>query len=94
MRGLNALMRHLKKTIILVSHINQKATGAAAIGVAKINGSGGVPAAATKLLEFSKLEGEVLQIQEWGSRFTKTPDAPHQIVLDNLRLKDWDGRAR
>lgn len=89
MRALNALMRRLKKTVILVSHINQK--DGSAKGVAKITGSGGIAAACTKLLEFSK-DGRVLQLREWGSRFTFTPEEPHQIMLENLRLKEWNGK--
>lgn len=89
MRQLNGLMRRLKKTIILVSHVNKNAS---AKGVNQIVGSGGIAAAGTKLLEVSKDSG-VLQIQEHGSRFTPTPDEPHHIVLDNLRLQDWNGKV-
>jgi KaiC/GvpD/RAD55 family RecA-like ATPase len=88
MRQLNGLMRRLKKTIILVSHINKNAS---AKGTNQIVGSGGIAAAGTKLLEVSKADG-VLSIQEHGSRFTYTPDEPHHIMLDTLRLKDWDGK--
>lgn len=89
MRQLNGMMRELRKTIILVSHINKQSS---AKGVNQIVGSGGIAAAGTKLLEVAK-DGGVLTIQEHGSRFTFTPDAPHQIQLDNLRMYDWSGSA-
>lgn len=85
MRALNALARRLKKTIIIVSHINMKDTSAK--GVTKVTGSGGIAAASTKLLELTKIDGQ-LWLQEWGSRFTITPDLPHPIRLDNLRMSD------
>jgi RecA-family ATPase len=88
MRTLNGLMRRVKKTIILVSHINKSAS---AKGVNQIVGSGGIAAAGTKLLEVAK-EGGVLSIQEWGSRFTPTPDEPYQIQLNELKLEDWSGQ--
>lgn len=88
MRDLNGLMRRVKKTIVLVSHINKSAN---AKGVNQIVGSGGIAAAGTKLLELSK-DGRHLLIQEHGSRFTFTPEEPHYLVLDNLRLKEWDGK--
>lgn len=87
MRELNGLMRRVKKTIILVSHIG-KATGAAGVGVNKIVGSSGIAAASTKLIELSKDGSGQLWLQEWGSRFTATPDLPHPVRLDNLRLSD------
>lgn len=88
MRDLNGLMRKVKKTIILVSHINKSP---ASKGVNQIVGSGGIAAAGTKLLEVSK-DGRHLAIQEHGSRFTFTPDEPSYVMLDNLRLRDWDGK--
>lgn len=88
MRQLNAMIRRVKKTIILVSHVNKSANSK---GVNQIVGSGGIAAAGTKLLELYK-DGGVLHLQEHGSRFTYTPDDPHQIMLDNLRLQDWNGK--
>jgi KaiC/GvpD/RAD55 family RecA-like ATPase len=84
MQRLNHLMKRMKKTIILVSHINKDSK---AKGVYKIVGSGGIAAAATKILEVSKDEGRMF-IQEHGARFVATPTEPHEIMLNGNKLED------
>lgn len=72
MQKLNQLMKRVKKTIILVSHVNKQA---GARGMAKIVGSGAIAQAATKVIEVSEdkdMEG-VLNIHLRKSRFTAKP---------------------
>lgn len=84
MQRLNHLIKRLKKTIILVSHVNKDSK---AKGVYKIVGSSGIAAAATKILEVFKEDGRMF-IQEHGARFVATPDGPHEIMLDGTQLRD------
>lgn len=85
MQRLNHLMKRMKKTIILVSHVNKDSK---AKGVYKIVGSSGIAAAATKILEVYKDEDKRMFIQEHGARFVATPDGPHEIMLDGMQLRD------
>lgn len=84
MQRLNHLMKRVKKTIILVSHINKSSV---AKGSNRVIGSSGIAAAATKILEVSKTDGRMF-IQEHGARFVRTPEEPHEIMFDNMQLRD------
>lgn len=88
MQRLNHLMKRVKKTIVLVSHINKDSK---AKGTGKIVGSSGIAAAATKILEVYKDEGQ-LYIQEHGARFVSTPDDAYPVKLLQTRLEEADAR--
>lgn len=78
MQKLNQLMKRVKKTIILVSHV---AKGNAK-GMDKIVGSGSIPQSATKVIELYK--GDVrdgVSFYMHKSRFTKTPGFPRDMKL-------------
>lgn len=69
MQKLNQLMKDVKKTIILVSHINKSA---ASKGMSKIVGSGSIAQAGTKVIEISDDSMEdVIRLHLRKSRFTK-----------------------
>lgn len=84
MQKLNHAMKRIKKTIILVSHINKDSK---AKGLYKIVGSSGIAQAATKALEISKEDGR-FYIQMWKSRFTPTPDEPFEIMFEGTNMRD------
>ena len=87
MQKLNQMMKRLKKTIILVSHVN-KAVGSK--GMSKIVGSGSIAQASTKVIE---IEGDkdmgpgALQIWLRKSRFTSRPDHHYGMRLDDGILR-------
>jgi predicted ATP-dependent serine protease len=85
MQKLNQLMKRVKKTIILVSHVN-KANGSK--GMDKIVGSGAIPQAATKVIEISddKLNG-VIRLNLRKSRFTRKADDYWCMKLIDSRLE-------
>jgi KaiC/GvpD/RAD55 family RecA-like ATPase len=78
------LMKRIKKTIILISHINKDTK---AKGLYKIVGSSGIAQAATKALELSKDEGKYY-LMMWKSRFTRTPDEPFEIMFEGTSVRD------
>jgi KaiC/GvpD/RAD55 family RecA-like ATPase len=84
MQKLNHLMKRMKKTIILISHINKDTK---AKGLYKIVGSSGIAQAATKALELSKEDGKYF-IMMWKSRFTRTPDEPFEIMFEGTSVRD------
>lgn len=86
MQKLNQLMKRIKKTIILVSHIN-KAIGIKGMG--KIVGSGAIAQAATKVIEVSDSDMDFcVEIYMRKSRFT--PKKNHNFVM---KLKDGQLRS-
>lgn len=85
MRKLNFLMKKLKKTIILVSHVNKSSQ---AKGMAKIVGSGGIAGAATKILEVT--EGDVsdsVNIYLRKTRFTKKRDHHYTVKIVDGKIE-------
>lgn len=89
MQKLNHLMKRLKKTIIIVSHINKDDK---AKGTNKIVGSSSIAQAATKLIEVNRAsERDQMEVRLWGSRHTRTPDGPMLVKLDRTRLEDVAG---
>jgi predicted ATP-dependent serine protease len=85
MQKLNQLMKRVKKTIILVSHVN-KATGAK--GMDKIVGSGAIAQAATKVIEVTEDKGEfMISLQLRKSRFTAKPKFSLPMAMQDGKLK-------
>lgn len=85
MKKLNFLMKKLKKTIILVSHVNKQNN---AKGMSKIVGSGGIAGAATKILEVT--EGDVsdsVNIYLRKTRFTKKRDHHYTVKLIDGKIE-------
>lgn len=86
MRDLNVLIRKLKKTIILISHVNKDPR---AKGVDKIIGSSSIAHGATKLIEVQRGgEPSTVEVRMWKSRFTKTPDWSELYKLRGARLEE------
>lgn len=83
MQQLNQLMKRVKKTIILVSHVG-KAKGQ---GMDKVVGSSAIVQAATKVIEVDK-SGKELSLRLWKSRFTHTPAYGHAMSLEGTKLKE------
>lgn len=87
MQKLNQLMKRIKKTIILVSHVN-KAAGVK--GMAKIVGSGAIAQAGTKVIEVQEDEDMgvgALRIWLRKSRFTERPKNHYSMRLRNGKLE-------
>lgn len=85
MQKLNQLMKRVKKTIILVSHVN-KANGSK--GMDKIVGSGSIAQAATKVIEVKDDRAvDTIQINMRKSRFTKKPESWWCMKLVHSRLE-------
>jgi len=86
MRKLNFLMKRVKKTIILVSHVN-KANGAK--GMNQIVGSGAIAQAATKVIEVSETKNmaDCINLELRKSRFTKKPGFPYSMKMVDSRLE-------
>jgi predicted ATP-dependent serine protease len=85
MRKLNFLMKRIKKTIILVSHVN-KANNVKGMG--KIVGSGGIAGAATKILEVT--EGDLsdsVNIYLRKTRFTKKRNFHYTMKLVDGKME-------
>lgn len=82
MQKLNQLMKKIKKTIILVSHVNKQA---GAKGMAKIVGSGAIAQAGTKVIEVSEDPdmAKVLNLRLHKSRFTEKPGHHYCMRLKN-----------
>lgn len=83
MQQLNQLMKRMKKTIILVSHVS-KGKG---VGLDKVVGSSAIAQAATKAIEIDKKDKEI-HIRMWKSRFSHTPSWPHKMILSGTKLKE------
>lgn len=85
MQQLNQLMKRVKKTIILVSHIN-KAHGAK--GMNQIVGSGAIAQASTKVIEIAEDDmDDVLQLNLRKSRFTKKPGFEYLMKMVDSKLE-------
>lgn len=85
MQKLNQLMKRVKKTIILISHVN-KAHGAK--GMNKIVGSGSIAQAGTKVIEVSEGEGEDgLHLFLRKTRFTKKRTYEYHMLLLDGQLR-------
>lgn len=84
MQALNEVVKRLKKTIILVSHIN-KGMGK---GMDKVQGSGALAQAGTKVIEVTKDEdsGDTV-IRMRKSRFTPTPNFGYHMKLNGSKLE-------
>ena len=83
MQKLNQLMKRIKKTIILVSHVNKAVQ---AKGMGKIVGSGAIAQAGTKVIEVAEdtdMGAGALRVQMRKSRFTAKPE-----TYWAMRLKD------
>lgn len=86
MQKLNQLMKRVKKTIILVSHVN-KANGAR--GMDKVVGSGAIVQASTKVIEVKKDSvPDTIQLNMRKSRFTKSPDTFWCMTMIDSRLRE------
>lgn len=87
MQKLNQLMKRVKKTVILISHVN-KATGAK--GMDRIVGSGSIAQAATKVLEIAetKVKKSSLELHMRKSRFTPRPDYPFELTMKEGKITD------
>lgn len=86
MQKLNQLMKRVKKTIILVSHVNK--TGGAK-GMNQVVGSGAIVQAATKVIEVKQdSAADTIQLNMRKSRFTKNPGFHWCMTLINSRLGD------
>lgn len=85
MQKLNQLMKEVKKTIILVSHVNKSH---ASKGMGKIVGSGSIAQAGTKVIEISDDPMEdVLRLQMRKSRFTKRREYYYAMKLIDGELR-------
>jgi predicted ATP-dependent serine protease len=80
-RRINYLMRKLKKTIIMVSHVNKNS---AAKGMDKIVGSAGIAGSATKTIEIKqdKHDHNIMLAHFHKSRFTSTPGHDRAFSFD------------
>lgn len=83
MQKLNQMMKRVKKTLILVSHVN-KASGMK--GMDKVMGSGAIAQAATKVIEVKRKDGDV-ELWMRKSRFTRTPEYPHVMRFKGTVLE-------
>lgn len=84
MQKLNQMMKRVKKTIILVSHVN-KANGAK--GMDKVVGSGAIVQAATKVIEIKEDSvDDTIQLNMRKSRFTRKPGFHWCMTLIDSRL--------
>lgn len=84
MQKLNQLMKKVKKTIILVSHVN-KGVGK---GMDKIVGSGAIAQASTKVIEVTESDledGILLHLRK--SRFTKKPGFPYNMKIRQSKME-------
>jgi RecA-family ATPase len=78
-------MKKLKKTIILVSHVN-KASGMK--GMDKIVGSGAIAQASTKVIEIKEDDTtDVIQFHLRKSRFTKRPNYYYCMQFKGTKLE-------
>lgn len=85
MQKLNQLMKEIKKTIILVSHVNKGINK----GMDKIVGSGAIAQASTKVIEVSrdKDSGDVV-LHMRKSRFTRTPNHDWHMKFIGTKLEE------
>jgi predicted ATP-dependent serine protease len=85
MQKLNQLVKRLKKTIILISHVSKASQSK---GMNKIAGSGALAQAATKVIEVSdtKLQ-DTIALELRKSRFTKRPGFEYHIKMVDARLE-------
>lgn len=86
MQKLNQLVKRLKKTAILVSHVNKNS---AAKGMGKIVGSGAIAQAGTKVIEISEDKGidDGIRIHMRKTRFTKKPGYHYAMRLRDGKLE-------
>ena len=82
MQKLNQVMKRVKKTIILVSHINKGPNK----GMDRVVGSGAIAQAATKVIEVSRDDTGSMKVRLHKSRFTKTPMDDYIVYFDGLKL--------
>jgi predicted ATP-dependent serine protease len=84
MQKLNQLIKRLKKTIILVSHVHKQAGK----GMEKVVGSSALVQASTKVIEIQRHDVTEISLRLWKSRFTKTPPTDSTWQLDGAKLRD------
>lgn len=85
MQKLNQLMKDVKKTIILVSHVNKSH---ASKGMGKIVGSGSIAQAGTKVIEISDdSQQDVLRLHMRKSRFTPRKEYHYCMKLIDGKLR-------
>lgn len=86
MQKLNQMIKRMKKTIILVSHVNKNSTSK---GMGKIVGSGSIAQASTKVIEIAEDKGIANGIRLWKrkSRFTKRRDYDYCMKLVDGKLE-------
>lgn len=85
MQQLNFLMKKVKKTIILVSHMNK---ASAAKGMDRIVGSGAIAQAATKVIEVTDDDvDDVIRLWMRKSRFTKRPPSYWCMNIGSGRMR-------
>jgi KaiC/GvpD/RAD55 family RecA-like ATPase len=79
MRELNALMKRVRKTILLVSQENRQG---------EVAGSIGIPRAASKMIGIKKIPTETGKLGLWLTKTRSTPprDYCHVIELNNSRM--------
>lgn len=82
MQKLNAMVKNVNKTIILVSHVNKGISK----GMDKIVGSGSIAQAATKVIEVSRKD-LFTEIYLRKSRFTYTPDHGWDMMMKKGKLE-------
>lgn len=86
MQKLNQLLKRVKKTIILISHVNKNT---ASKGMGKIVGSGAIAQAGTKVIEVSEDKHIEDGIRLWmrKTRFTKKRGYDYAMKLNNGKLE-------
>ena len=83
MRKLNKIMKKCGKTLIIVSHVNKSSD---ATGSNKIQGSGSLAQAATKILELRVDSHGYKSLVMHKTRFTKFNNTPIPIRFDSFKL--------
>lgn len=86
MQKLNQLMKRVKKTIILISHVNKNT---ASKGMGKIVGSGSIAQASTKVIEIAEDKHDDEGIRLWmrKTRFTKKRGHDFAMKLKNGKME-------
>lgn len=82
---LNGLMKKVKKTIILISHVSKDSNKK---GFDKIVGSSGIAQGSTKIIEVDR-EENILSIEMHKSRFTKVNYNAFALAIDGVKLKEY-----
>lgn len=85
MQKLNQLIKRLKKTIILISHVSKASQSK---GMNKIAGSGALAQAATKVIEVRESKvADNIELELRKSRFTKRPGFEYAMKMVNGKME-------